>query len=224
MAAYEAGRLAEGDRLAAKADVLVEKIDTALEELEQEWEGAQEPVIQSITRQMAEAWNECMHGPGWHSDLECRRIVEEYRRTGHGRWNPPSRVFIGPPNRWIGHRTSTEAMRQVAEHPEWYRDEPGYFEEPHLVHRLREIVGDPEANGLLLLDAAEDAWLTHIATAARIRAGAARRKASGIDPVKEAKRWSRRMTRRKKRTSRKSTPNRRRTSRRRSSKIPRRSP
>lgn len=215
-AAYEAGRLAEGDRLAAQADLLVEKIDNALIALEEEGEPEQDPVAQSITRQFAEAWQSCMHDQ-WNTS--CRADVSEYRRTGHGKWNPPTRTFVGPASRWIGLRTSPEALRQVAEHPEWYRDEPGYFEEPHLVHRLRDIIGDQEANGLLLLDAAEDAWNSMAQTTERIRAGAAKRRTTGVDPVKEAKRWVRRMTRRKKRTSRKPSPNRRRTSRRRTSRI-----
>lgn len=204
VAAYEAGRLSEGDRLAGEADVLVEKIDNALLALEEEGESEMEPVVQSVTRQFAEAWQACMHDP-WSTS--CRDEVNEYRRTGHGKWNPPSRTFIGPPSRWIGHRTSAEALRQAAEHPEWYRDEPGYFEEPHLVHRLRDIVGDQEANGLLLLDAAEDAWNSVMQTTERIRAGAAKRRTTGVDPVREAKRWIRRTTRKKKRTSRQPVPN-----------------
>lgn len=216
MAAYDAGRLAEGDRLAAKADVLVEKIDDALTALEEEGEPQQAPVIQSVVRAMAEAWQACMFN-AW--DTMCRDTVEEYRRTGHGRWVPPSRTFLGPPSRWIGIRTSPEAVRQAAEHSEWYREEPGYFEEPSLVHQLREISGNREADGLLLLDAAEDAWLSTIATAARIRAGAAKRRISGVDPVKEAKKFARRMTRRKKRMSRPVPNRRRKTSRRRSSRM-----
>jgi hypothetical protein len=193
MAAYEAGRLAEGDKLAVKADVLGEKIDTVLMALEEEYEGAQEPPIQSITRAMAEAWNECMH-PAWPS--ECRKQVEEYRRTGHGEWQAPQTAFVGPTNMW--------GKSSPAEHPEWHEHREGYYMDPGLVHQLREIVGNPEANGLLLLDAAEDAWYATYATAARIRAGAARRRSSGIDPVKEAKKFIRRSTRRRKRTSRNS--------------------
>jgi hypothetical protein len=108
----------------------------------------------------------------------------------------------------------------MVEHPEWFETTPGYFAEPALVHQLREIVGDPGANGLLLLDAAEDAWNSMMQTAERIRAGTKRRRISGIDPVSEAKRWVRRMTKRKRRTSRKAmSPNRRRTSRRMPSRI-----
>jgi hypothetical protein len=140
---------------------------------------------------MAEAWNECMN-PAWPS--ECRRHVEEYRRTGHGEWQPPSIAFAGPTNMW--------GKSSPAEHPEWYEHRPGYYMDPGLVHSLRELVGDPEANGLLLLDAAEDAWYSVYATAARIRAGVTRRRSSGIDPMKEAKKFVRRMTRRKKRTTR----------------------
>jgi hypothetical protein len=222
-AAYESGRLDEGDRLAAQADLLVEKIDNALIALEEEGEPQQEPIVQSVTRQFAEAWQSCMHD-AWNTS--CRDDVNEYRRTGHGKWNPPSRSFIGPPSRWIGARSSAEALRQAAEHPEWYREEPGYFKEPNLVHSLRDILGDQEANGLLLLDAAEDAWNSMVQVRERIRAGAAKRRTTGVDPVREAKRWARRMTRKKKRrmspkpnwrrTSRRS---RRRTSRRRSSRI-----
>lgn len=184
--AYNARRFAEGDRLAGQADLLVEKIDSALIALEEEGEPEQDPVAQSVTRQFAEAWQMCMHDP-WNT--LCRDEVNEYRYTGHGKWNPPT------------------------------DDDPGYFEEPHLVHRLRDIIGDQEANGLLLLDAAEDAWNSMAQTTERIRAGAAKRRTTGVDPVKEAKRWVRRVTRRKKRTSRKPSPNRRRTSRRRSSRI-----
>lgn len=213
--AYNARRFAEGDRLAAQADLLVEKIDNTLIALEEEGEPEQDPVVQSVTRQFAEAWQSCMHD-GWNT--ACRDDVNEYRRVGQGKWNPPSKTFIGPASRWIGLRTSAEALRQVAEHPEWYREEPGYFDEPNLIHRLRDIIGDREANGLLLLDAAEDAWNSMAQTTERIRAGAAKRRTTGVDPLKEAKRWARRMTRRK-RTSRKPAPNRRRTSRRRTSRI-----
>lgn len=207
MAAYESGRLAEGDRLAAKADLLVEKIDNTLTALDEEGEPQQEPIIQSITREMAEAWDACMNDR-WNSS--CREAVEEYRRTGHGRWQEPSVAFVGPVGKWGA---------GPANHPEWYKPVPGYYEEPGLVHGLRDIVGDPEANGLLLLDAAEDAWLSTIATSARIRAGAKKRRISGVDPVTEAKRWVRRITRRKKPVKNRRRTSRRRTSRRRSSRI-----
>jgi hypothetical protein len=208
MAAYEAGRMAEGDRLAARADILVEKIDDTLIALEEEGEPQQEPIIQSVTRQMAEAWHACM-SDRWNAS--CREEVEEYRRTGHGRWQEPSVAFVGPVSKW-GHG-------DPANHPEWYRSVPGYYQEPTLVHGLRDILGDPEANGLLLLDAAEDAWLSTIATSARIRAGAKKRRISGVDPVTEAKRWVRRITRRKKPVKNRRRTSRRRTSRRRSSRI-----
>lgn len=191
MTAYEAGRLAEGDRFAAKADVLVEKIDTVLMALEEEDEGAQEPPVRSVTREMAEAWNECMY-PTWPS--ECRRRVEEYRRTGHGEWQAPTTVFVGPTSMW-GKPTAEQ-------HPEWHEHQEGYYDEPPLVHRLRDLLGEQEANGLLLLDAAEDAWNSLYATAARIRAGVARRRSSGIDTMGEVKKFVRRMKKRKKQTTR----------------------
>jgi len=163
--AYEAGRFAEGDRLAVKADVLAEKIDSALTALEEEGESMQIPPTQSVTRQFADAWQACMLDP------RCREDVNEYRRVGHGRWIQ-------------------------------YREEPGYFEDPWLLHQIREIGVDPSIPGALLIDAAEDAWNSMTQTVERIRAGAAKRRASGIDSVKEAKKMLRRVTRRKKRTSR----------------------
>jgi hypothetical protein len=200
MAAYEAGRLAEGDRLAATADTLGEKIESTLLALDEEYdEGMHDTPAQSVTRFMAEAWNECMN-PRWPS--ECRRHVEEYRRTGHGEWQPPQMLFVGPPNRWIGLRTSAEAVRQAAEHPEWYEHRPGYYMDPGLVHSLRELVGDPNAEPFALLDAAEEAWNTIHATTERIRAGVASRRMAGIDPMEEAKRFVRTSRRRRKRTSR----------------------
>jgi hypothetical protein len=244
MAAYEAGRFAEGDRFAAKADVLVEKIDNALLALEEEGEPYQEPVVQSIVRQFADAWHRCMHG--YLGQHECRDEVREYRRIGHGRWHEPMVRFIGPKSaermlfsqqgdpvlpeqgrRYPGEVHSSGGMiirsafnRAMVEHPEWFETTPGYFAEPALVYELRKIVGDPEANGLLLLDAAEDAWNSTTQMIERIRAGAKRRKISGIDPVLEAKRWLRRIMKRKGRTSRKAvSPNRRRTSRRMPSRI-----
>lgn len=198
-AAYDRGNLDEGDRQAARADVLVDDIENALLALEEEGEAQEEPINQSLTRQMAEAWQECMRDDQWGA--ACRAGVEEYRRTGQGRWVPPSQTFLGPPSRWIGlPKTSPEAVRQVAEHPEWYRNEPGYFEEPGVLRRLRDLLGYPDgpnADGRQLLDAAEDAWQASLATASRIRAGAAKRRAAGVDPLREAKRFVRRVSRRR---------------------------
>lgn len=197
-AAYNRGNLAEGDRQAARADVLVDDIENALLALEEEGEAQEEPIVQSFTRQMADAWQECMRDDQWGAT--CRNDVEEYRRTGQGRWVPPSQTFLGPPSRWIGKKTSPEAVRQMAEHPEWYRSEPGYFEEPGVLRRLRDLLGYPDgtnADGRQLLDAAEDAWLASLATASRIRTGAAKRRAAGVDPLKEAKRFVRRVSRRR---------------------------
>lgn len=96
--------------------------------------------------------------------------VAEYRKTGVGEWRPPQ-----------------------------FHQE-GYYAEPGLLSELRDMLGYPDgpnADGRQLLDAAEDAWLASLATASRIRAGAARRRAAGVDPLREAKRFVRRVSRRR---------------------------
>lgn len=109
-----------------------------------------------------------------------------------------------------GNMTNDSSRREVMD---YMRD--GYGD-PQIVYALRRIVGDEKADGMLLLAAAEDAYHAHHATRGRIRAGAAKRRASGVDPLKEAQRFARRARRRmtKKKVLKNRRTSRRRTSRR----------
>ncbi|NMD34941.1 MAG: hypothetical protein GYA73_03570 [Planctomycetes bacterium] len=187
MDAYEAGRLAEGDRLAARADVLAEKIESVLIALDEEGEDRQEPPVQSITRQVADAWDNCMRSGPAYAVEECRRNVEEYRRTGHGEWEDAKQAFTGPTSMW--------GKTTPAEHPEWFTLLPGHYREPSVVTHIRYILNNQTATGAEILDAGEDAWNSVYATTDRIRAGVARRREQGIDPMAEAKLFVRRARR-----------------------------
>lgn len=197
--AYEAGRLAEGDRWAARADVLVETIDNALVALEEEGEAETDNPVRSITEELATAWSNCVNDT-W-SD-ECRKSVDLVRETGHGQWQPPQRVFVGPPGSW-GDKTR----------PEWWEERPGYYEQPQIVHRLRDIVGIDDADPRQLLDAAEDAYDSREALKRRIRHSSRVRRVSERDNMEDVRRFVRRSRRKKRGVAPNRTSRRRRTSR-----------
>jgi hypothetical protein len=150
--AYESG--ADASLLEHRAAELLERVEGAQAALEEEGGGEEshEPFVNLVEEQLADVWRRVMSTDP-HADRAVRREVEEFVQTRRLTRVPGQRVVTygasgGRSERWVD----------------------AHDREPPVVQELRIIVGNPDADGRALLEAAREAYEARRQRVRRLRA------------------------------------------------------